>query len=360
MRPRDLARFLEGEAQRLDRAGSLLARARGRLRDRQVLAPGESVLRRAVGSARQAARTTMAERMVECLSPSLRKHLDGLLDTGDDDRFSALNRIKESTSSPSVTGMRRLLARLELIEATDVLAIDIGWVNGNYQRVLYHNVRVTSADRLREMVAPRRRLALVCFLHQAWSDTLDQAVDMYAKLLERSRKLVENRLDEKLKAQRHAVDRIVPRYRGMSEVLLDPDIDDTKLRARLFAVVSENELREDHVDLAHWTRGDRKARFEEMAGRHGAVSRFAAPFLARMGLPRRGRGKHITDARGAARVLRHPRGGTSDVATDDTGRLRPQGTRAARAPRRRHRPSRWESALFLKVCARDPRWQPRD
>ena len=184
----DLARFLEGEAQRLDRTGSLLARARERLRHRQVLAPGESVLRRAVGSARQAARTTMAERMEECLSPSLREHLDGLLDTGDDARFSALNRIKESTPSPSVTGMRRLLARLELIEATDVLATDIGWVNGNYQRVLYHSVRVTSADRLREMVAPRRRLALVCFLHQAWRDTLDQAVDRYAKLLDRSRK----------------------------------------------------------------------------------------------------------------------------------------------------------------------------
>ena len=59
----DLARFLEGEALRLDRTGSLLARARGRLRDRQVLAPGESVLRRAVGSDRQAARTTMAARM---------------------------------------------------------------------------------------------------------------------------------------------------------------------------------------------------------------------------------------------------------------------------------------------------------
>ena len=58
--------------------------------------------------------------------------------------------------------------------------------------------------------------------------------------------------------QRHAVDRIVPRYRGMGEVLLDPDIDDTDLRTRLFAVVSENELRGDHADLAHWTRGARE------------------------------------------------------------------------------------------------------
>ena len=47
-----LARFLEDEALRLDRTASLLARARGWLRDEHVLAPADSVLRRAVGAAR--------------------------------------------------------------------------------------------------------------------------------------------------------------------------------------------------------------------------------------------------------------------------------------------------------------------
>ena len=32
------------------------------------------------------------------------------------------------------------------------------------------------------IAAPRRHPALVCFVHQAWRDTLDQAVDMYGKL----------------------------------------------------------------------------------------------------------------------------------------------------------------------------------
>ena len=59
--------------------------------------------------------------------------------------------------------MKRLLARLELIEATGVL--DVDWVNGNYQRILFHSVRTASADRVRRMAAPRRHLALVCFLH---------------------------------------------------------------------------------------------------------------------------------------------------------------------------------------------------
>ena len=79
--------------------------------------------------------------------------LDALLDVGEDDPFSALHRIKTSPSSPSVGGMKRLLARLELIETTDVLEIDMGSVNANYQRILFHSVRTASADRLREMTA---------------------------------------------------------------------------------------------------------------------------------------------------------------------------------------------------------------
>ena len=103
---------------------------------------------------------------------------------------------------------------------------------------------------------------------------------MYGKLLERSRKLVEHRLDEKLKAQRHAVDRIVQRYRDIGAVLLDPGVGDTELRPRLLAVVSENELLEDQTDLVRWTRGDRRARFEETAERHNGMSRFRARLSA--------------------------------------------------------------------------------
>ena len=67
-----------------------------------------------------------------------------------------------------------------------------------------------------------------------------------------------------LKAQRHAVDRIVQRYRRLGAVLVDPDVIPTQ------------------SDLASWTRGDRKARFEQTAERHAGLSQFAAPFLSRM------------------------------------------------------------------------------
>ena len=76
----------------------------------------------------------------------------------------------------------------------------------------------------------------MCFLPQAWRDTLDQAVDMYGKLLDRHRTLVEARLDDLLKAQRTATDRIVHRSRRLGAVLLDPDVE---LRTRLLSTVPE-------------------------------------------------------------------------------------------------------------------------
>ena len=123
-----------------------------------------------------------------------------------------------------------------------------------------------------------------------------------------------------------------------------------KLRARLFAVVSESELREDYTDLAHWTRGDRKARFEEMAERHGALSRFAAPFLARMDfLDEDGSSTSPTlEALRAYREIRAAGRRTLSPVTpiDFIPRaLEPLVCRDGAIDRRR-----WESALFLKVC----------
>ena len=353
-----LARFLEDEALRLDRTGSLLARARSWLRDEHVLAPADSALRRAVGGARQKARALLTRRMTERLSASMRDRLDALVAVGDDDPHSPLHRIKTGSSSPSVGGMKRLLARLELIEATGVLEVDVGWVNGNYQRILFHTVRTASADRVREMAAPRRHLALVCFLHQAWRDTLDQAVDMYGKLLDRNRKLVEGRLDDMLKAQRQAVDRIVHRYRQLGAVLLDPDVGDDELRARLLSTVPEAQLREDQSDLANGTRGDRKARFERTAERHAGLSRFAGPFLSRMKFVDE-QGEGASPTLSALRAYReHRAAGAPRRPARCAARLRADGAAAAHPPGRRDGPPPLGERVVPQGARRDPDRQP--
>ena len=61
-------------------------------------------------------------------------------------------------------------------------------------------------------------------------------------------------------------------------MLLDPDVGDVELRARLLSTVPETQLREDQSDLVNWTRGDRPA---------AGLSQFAAPFLGQDEVRRR-------------------------------------------------------------------------
>ena len=170
---------------------------------------------------------------------------------------------------------------------------------------------------------------------------------MYGKLLDRSRKRVDDRLDDMLKAQRHAVDRIVQRYRRLGAVLLDPDVGDNELRARLLSTMPEAQLHEDQSDLANWTRGDRRARFEQTAERHAGLNQFAGPFLSRMKfVDEQGEGTSPTLA--ALRVYREHR--AAGRASRPTHRSTSRRRRCSRSS---------ASALFLQVPRRDPDRQPR-
>ena len=111
----------------------------------------------------------------------------------------------------------------------------------------------------------------------------------------------------------------------------------------------EEQLREDQSDLANWTRGDRKARFEQTAERHAGLSQFAAPFLSRMRFVDE-QGEGASPTLSALRAYREHRaagrrGLPPDVSLDFAPpALQPLIRRNGVTDRRR-----WESALFLKV-----------
>jgi hypothetical protein len=133
--------------------------------------------------------------------------------------------------------MLALVGKLKVIEATGVLGVDLLWLNGNYQRALFHQVRKSSVARLREIAASRRRAALVCFLWQSYRDAVDQAVDMFDKLLIRAQTQAQNELDEQLSRQRQTIQVSLAALRSLSRIILDDSIPDGELRTQLFAAV---------------------------------------------------------------------------------------------------------------------------
>jgi hypothetical protein len=126
--------------------------------------------------------------------------------------------------------MQSLTDKLAAIQATGVLAVDLSWLNANYQRALFHYVRKCPADRLREIARPRHLAALVCFLRQSNRDAVDQAVDMFDKLLTRTHTRAEHELDEQMRGQRQMIKAALTALRSLGEIILDDAVGDAALR----------------------------------------------------------------------------------------------------------------------------------
>jgi hypothetical protein len=176
--------------------------------------------------------------------------------------------------------MLRLLGKLKTVDATGVLRVDLSWLSGNYQRALFHQVRKSSAARLRELSEARRRAALVCFLWQSYRDAVDQAVDMFDKLLVRAQTQAENELDQELSRQRQTIQISLAALRSLSRIILDDAIPDGELRARLFAEVSREELTACTEEIGEWVTGKRSDTFHGIVQRHGTLRKFSPAFLS--------------------------------------------------------------------------------
>jgi hypothetical protein len=151
-----LEQFLFEEACRLEQAAALTGRAREFLKEQRVLEPAEFRIARIVGEQRARAREHIFERVAASVPNGLAGRLEDLLVVKPDGSSSGLQAIKANRSKPSVDAMLTLLDKLRVIEGTGVLGVDLLWLNGNYQRALFHQVRKSSLLTPRAYPGPKR------------------------------------------------------------------------------------------------------------------------------------------------------------------------------------------------------------
>jgi TnpA family transposase/molybdopterin-guanine dinucleotide biosynthesis protein A len=279
-----LERFLFEQACHLERSATLEDRAQEFLKERHILRPGQSTILRVVGEQRRLAREHIFERIVSGLSFDLRRTLDDLLQVRETEKFSELQKIKANPSKPSVDGMLALLRKLAVIEKTGVLGVDLSWLNANYQRALFHQVRKSSTDRLRELTVARRHAVLVGFLRQSYRDAVDQVVDMFDKLLTRTETRARNELNEQMRRQRKAIRGSLVTLKTVGTVILDEGIADQQLREALFARIPREELISCIAGLDEWVSGKKSDLFHGVVRRHSMLRRFSPALLEALDL----------------------------------------------------------------------------
>ena len=178
----NLHRHLRGEAAHLDQPAGLVARAEEYLRREGFLLPASSTLRRVVGEARAVVMSAVEQRIESALNSETRSALDALLvvDVSGGDR-SRLQMLKEPPGTASPRALIAEIKKLETIDSTGALDVDLSWLRGSLRKALARRVRYSSAHRLRELNASNRYTALLSFLHETHADTIDHIIDLPGK-----------------------------------------------------------------------------------------------------------------------------------------------------------------------------------
>ena len=271
-----LEEFVFEESSRLEQTAALLSCAGEFLREQGILLPADYALRRIVGEQRKCARARIFQRIAAGLPENLSKTLNGLLEVEPGEPVSPLQKIKANPSKPSAQAMLSLIAKLDAIEATGALSVDLGWLNSNLQRSLFHYLRKCSVHRLRRLDEPRRKATLLCFLWQSYRD----AVDMFDKLVTRVHAKAERELDERMRQQRRTIQASMATLRALGEIILDDSVTDAELRNRIFTAVPKGELEAHMEGVSEWVTGKRSDVFHGVIRRFSYLRKFAPAFLA--------------------------------------------------------------------------------
>lgn len=275
----ELNGFLLEQACRLEQTAALEVTSREYLKSQGILVPADYALRERVGEQRKIARGYIFGKISEALSEKALFTLEKLLEVEPGEAVSDLQRLKANPGKASPDAMLSLLEKLRRIEASGILAIDLSWLNGNYQRSLFHYVRKCSVDRLREVNPARRHTALVCFLHQSYRGAIDQSVDMFDKIVTRVFARAKDELDEQLRQQRRDIQLSLGTLQSLGEIILDETVSDDKLREALFEKVPRDDLEKQVDGIEQWVSGKKSDVFHAAARRWGYFRRFAPAFL---------------------------------------------------------------------------------
>jgi hypothetical protein len=172
-----------------------------------------------------------------------------------------------------------LTAKLDCIQATGVLALDLTWLNNNLQKALARHAAQASVQRLRLLEAPQRYTVLVCFLMQTYHETLDQLVEMYDKLITATYRRAQRTLDEAVKRHRRMLRATLQSFHTIGQTLFNEQVLPEAVRTTVFQQIPAERLQTQLQEAQQWLSGDTSAVFPIVMKRYSYLRQFAPTLL---------------------------------------------------------------------------------
>lgn len=283
----DVKQFVFEEACRLEQTPALLAKTELFLRERHILSPAEETLKRLIGNQREEAKQYIFNKIHKLMTEEHLKSLDDLIDT-EGKHHSDFNFLKTPAGRPSPPAMLKLTNKMEQIQSTKILDIDLSWLNNNFQRVLFQYAKRCTAAKLRSLQSEHRYAALVCFLWQSYRDTMDQMVDMYDKLMNKIYNHAQKDIDQHNASQRKRIKASLISFQTLAELILDEDIEDIEIRPICFNAIDKENLTHQMKEVDEWLHGKNSHVFNLVKERFSYIRQFSPAFLKHVQLQSEG------------------------------------------------------------------------
>ena len=270
--------FLFEEACRLEQTNALLSRAEQFLRNQKILKPSDYTLHRLIAAQRQEARQYIFKKIADSLTEEMRSKLDSLIDTQGKWQ-SVFNELKKSPGQPSPKAMLKLTRKIDQIEELGILAVDLTWLNNNFQRSLTRHAKKSTATKMRRLQQDQRYAILTCFLWQHFKDTVDYMVDMFDKLVNKVYNAAKNDVDNYNKSQRKNIRESLKTYNDMIALLLDDSVQDGTLRKTVFEEIGREILMSQKETVEVWLNGKHSHVFNLVKERFSYIRQFSPSLL---------------------------------------------------------------------------------
>jgi TnpA family transposase len=180
---RCLARDLLPLALESDRPLPLVEKALALLRADQIIAPGMTTVERLTWGVLQAAQRRVERWLTEPLTEAHRTRLDGLVRADPDlPGRTRLSWLREAPEVASARSLRKVLERLAYVRALALPAVDRR-LHPNRLRQLARRGARYAAQPLAKFAPSRRHALLTAYLADLGADLVDQALDLFDRLL---------------------------------------------------------------------------------------------------------------------------------------------------------------------------------
>jgi len=248
------------------------------LLQRKIVVPGITTLERPVRSLCLEAHSKIFETIYEQISPQLKKTLNDIL-VSEDNQTSFFAKLKESPPSATITSLKTYLERYKKLEEITLEQFDLSRFSSSFTDYLFRLAKYYNASKIKRFNKHKRLTLLICFLLEARKELLDNIVKMHDQyVLDISRKN-RNLFEKKHRQIRKKNKRAVEIMLKAAKMLVDPQSDTPLNREDIVEFIGEERLRESINDLNEYKYLEERGYADLLVSYYPSLRKYFSDFI---------------------------------------------------------------------------------